>query len=260
MQPADTSFPERQPTPESPTGRACCLVGFFGLSSLALVGVVFLLVWWFWPLTRQQRVDRLFKEWGAAPKPAGRTIPDLTYWGRDPNLIDEDIERLGPDYLPELCVALNGVGKKPEIGLRIIRELERQGDPQAVEALFLCVRHGGESAKAALQLLLKLASKEDAARVDELLAECLDGRYIGCYFPAVLTLAFRKDRRAVEPLLQRLNDNSRHPSYGERESIIRLLGEIKDRRAVESIRPYLRSEDESVREAATKALKALGER
>src|SRR5262249_46356180 len=132
------SFEDRLPGP-----RFVNKISWWVVAAIILggCGAVLLVGWWVWPETRQRRVDRL-REWQAVPRPAGRTIPDFSYWGRDPSAINADIENLGPDFVPELCVALKGIGRQPEVGLTIIRELERidRGepitDPEVAIALF----------------------------------------------------------------------------------------------------------------------------
>jgi hypothetical protein len=196
-----------------------CIVVLGGGALTVLLWLALTLVSYICP-TRQQRIDRLFTAWLWAES------------GEDRARINKKIARLGKADIPELCVALDGVGERNFIGKKLLMELERINDPSALEGLARCVRRGGRNATGALGLLITLARPQDEANLVELLAQCLESRCRSSRREAAIELARRKDERALEPLLEMLSDENGWWEW----QIVPALRNYTDPRAKEAVR------------------------
>ncbi|MBN2189864.1 MAG: HEAT repeat domain-containing protein [Candidatus Aureabacteria bacterium] len=92
-----------------------------------------------------------------------------------------------------------------------------------------------------------------ADRVDELIND-LNSDSSSVRWKAVMFLGQEKDVRAVDPLIKVIASDQ---NYGVRVEAIKSLGKIGDKRAIETLKPLLKSKDESIRRAAAGALTSI---
>ncbi len=89
-----------------------------------------------------------------------------------------------------------------------------------------------------------------ADKVDNLIND-LNSSSDSARWKAVMFLGQEKDIRAVDPLIRVIATDQ---NYGVRMEAIKSLGKIGDKRAVEVLKPLLKSKDDSVSRAAAGAL------
>jgi len=130
--------------------------------------------------------------------------------------------------------------------------LGRIGNPKAMEPLIrtigeMCDRH-------LLQAVAKALGAFQGPRVTDALVKALGYEYYTAH-AAAESLKKLRDRRAVEPLIRRLEDKQ---SGGYRRALpAEILGVLGDPRAIPALAKALHDDDEDIRKAASKSLLAF---
>jgi len=130
--------------------------------------------------------------------------------------------------------------------------LGRIGNPKAMEPLIrtigeMCDRH-------LLQAVAKALGAFQGPRVTDALVGALGYEYYTAH-AAAESLKKHRDRRAVEPLIRRLEDKR---SGGYRRALpAQILGVLGDPRAIPALAKALHDDDEDIRKAASQSLLAF---
>jgi HEAT repeat protein len=188
--------------------------------------------------------------------------------------VDELIRQLKSDYPHERMLAAHALGDHhdPRAVDALIQTLEdqsedcatriqaahalgRMGDPKAIEPLIRTMEEEwGDCAKGLRYAIAEVLGEFRDPRATDTLVKLLGWDYFTAS-KAAYSLKKLRDRRAVEPLIRRI-ENKRFGGY-QRQFAAEILGVLGDPRAIPALAKALHDNDEGIRKAASKSLSAF---
>ena len=158
-----------------------------------------------------------------------------------------------PNAVDALISILEEQSVDYSVRAEVARALGRIGNPKAIEPLIRALQNESSQSWSFLRKTIAetLGAFRDSRVTDALIGALGSNYYIAR--AAADSLKNLRDRRAVEPLVRLLNEESHHFTH-QREFAVQILGVLGDPRAIPALAKALRDKNKDIRNSACESL------